>query len=274
MIKWVKQLDHILRGDATQLSALREGRIEISIGGLTVVIAMLGMIYGFCMGSYALLRSGGSLYMQLIASGIKIPLLFFLTLLVTFPSLYVFNALVGSRLKLISALRLLVCCYGVIIAVWASLGPIVVFFSLSTDSYSFMVLLNVITGSVAGVLGLSFLLRTMNRLVISQNLIDQRELLETQIEPTQSENESKITEMKKLPEDIKTTLQPLEDPTSKRAKQVFKIWTFVFALIGAQMSWVLRPFIGNPNLPFEWFRERQGNFFQAVFNTIINLFSM
>ena len=44
-------------------------------------------------------------------------------------------------------------------------------------------------------------------------------------------------------------------------------------LVGAQMSWVLRPFIGNPTLPFEWFRERKGKFFIAVFKAIINLFS-
>ena len=34
--------------------------------------------------------------MQLVASMLKVPTLFFLTLLVTLPSLYVFNALVGS----------------------------------------------------------------------------------------------------------------------------------------------------------------------------------
>ena len=47
----------------------------------------------------------------------------------------------------------------------------------------------------------------------------------------------------------------------------------VFGLVGAQMNWVLRPFIGNPTLPFEWFGERKGNFFIAVFKAIINLFS-
>ena len=36
------------------------------------------------------------------------PALFFLTLVVTFPSLYVFNALVGSRLNLLALFRLLV----------------------------------------------------------------------------------------------------------------------------------------------------------------------
>jgi hypothetical protein len=42
----------------------------------------------------------------------KVPLLFGLTLLVTFPSLYVFNALVGSQLTLSSVLRLIVAADG------------------------------------------------------------------------------------------------------------------------------------------------------------------
>ena len=45
---------------------------------------------------------------QLLASTIKVPALFFLTLAVTFPSLYVFNALVGSRLRISALLGLLI----------------------------------------------------------------------------------------------------------------------------------------------------------------------
>jgi len=42
---------------------------------------------------------------------------------VTVPSLYVFNALVGSRLTVAAVVRLLVATLGVIVAVLASLGP-------------------------------------------------------------------------------------------------------------------------------------------------------
>ena len=47
----------------------------------------------------------------------------------------------------------------------------------------------------------------------------------------------------------------------------------VFALVGAQMGWVLRPFIGAPNAPVTFFREREGNFFQAVAEKIADLAS-
>jgi hypothetical protein len=45
---------------------------------------------------------------------------------------------------------------------------------------------------------------------------------------------------------------------------VFRIWVIVFGLVGAQMGWVLRPFIGSPETAFSWFRLRESNFFEAV----------
>jgi hypothetical protein len=51
------------------------------------------------------------------------------------------------------------------------------------------------------------------------------------------------------------------------------VWIVIFGLVGAQMGWVLRPFVGNPNLPFAWLRARESNFFQAVFQTLQNLIS-
>jgi hypothetical protein len=54
---------------------------------------------------------------------------------------------------------------------------------------------------------------------------------------------------------------------------IFCCWVIVFALVGAQMGWVRRPFIGNPDQPFSWFRERESNFFEAVIRTLETLLS-
>jgi hypothetical protein len=96
MGKWLKDLDRILRGEATRLAALREETIGVRAGGLLVVAFVLAVLYGVCMGCFALFRSDGPVYVQLLATAIKVPALFLLTLLVTFPSLYVFNALSRS----------------------------------------------------------------------------------------------------------------------------------------------------------------------------------
>ena len=266
MFKWFKQLDQILRGDATRMSLLAEGQIRTPVGGLSIVIVVLGVLYGLCSGSFAMIRTGGEAYMQMIASAIKLPLLFFLTLAVTFPSLYVFNALIGTRLSVLSAFRLLIAALGVMLAVLASLGPIVVFFALSTKSYPFMLLLNVATSTVAGVLGLGFLLRTLDRLVLVQEDIESfSHPSGSEENPSQEQNDEK--------KELTGALDQAGETTTLKAKGVFRIWVIVFALVGAQMSWVLRPLIGAPNLPFEWFRERESNFFIAVARSVINLFS-
>jgi hypothetical protein len=171
MRNWFTDLDLLLRGETTRPESLRDGRFEIAAVGLAAVIVLLGAICGLCMGSYSLLKEVPATlndpappYMQMIASAIKVPALFYLTLFVTFPSLYVFNTLVDSRLTLSSVMRLLIASLAVNLAVLASLGPIVLFFSLTTKSYAFIQLLNVSVFSVAGVIGLGFLLQTLHRL--------------------------------------------------------------------------------------------------------------
>jgi hypothetical protein len=164
----LRQLDRILRGDATRLSELKNGRIEIPAAGLAGVLTLLGVFYGACMGAFAITGSGNNDARQIIASAIKVPALFLLTLAVTFPSLYVFNALVGSRLKAESLLRLLAAAMAVMMAVLASMGTIVLFFSFSTTSYPFMVLLNVAVFAISGFLGLSFLLQALHRISVAE----------------------------------------------------------------------------------------------------------
>jgi hypothetical protein len=251
------ELDRILRGELTQVSSLRRGGIEISPLRLSVIIIVLGMVYGICMGTFALFRVKEPHAWQIIASMVKVPLLFYLTLLVTLPSLYVFNALVGSRLTPATVVRLLVASLAVMVAVLASLGPIVAFFSVSTTSYPFMLLFNVVIFAVSGTLGLMFLLQTLHRL----SSIDSQ--------PPESRAAESGT-----PQATSGALDPLENRVlSGHVKTVFRLWVIVFALVGAQMGWVLRPFIGNPDVPFTWFRGRESNFFQAVLHTFQTLFS-
>ena len=135
---WFRDLDRLLSGELTGVGALRERGIGISPWRLSACIIILAMSYGLCMGMFAVFRKEGPSPMQVVASMIKVPLLFYLTLLVTLPSLYVFNALVGSRLTPSGVVRLLVASVGVNVTVLASLGPIVAFFSVCTTSYPFM----------------------------------------------------------------------------------------------------------------------------------------
>jgi len=282
MRDYLLHLDRLLRGDATRPDQIRDGRIELDARGIALVIFVLGAIYGLCMGSYSLLKvvpeavnDPYGRYLQVIATTVKVPALFFLTLIVTFPSLYVFNALVGSRLALRSVLNLLLASLAVNLAVLASLGPIVLFFSASTKSYSFIQLLNVAAFTVAGVLGLMFLLQTLHRLttaiVRSQSASQEPGMI-----APDAIQEAAHTDATGYPPAL-TEPSALDMPSGETLAQhtrlVFGCWVFVFALVGAQMGWVLRPFIGNPEMPFTLFRERTSNFFEAVFNALSTLLS-
>ncbi len=266
MRTWWTGLDRILRGEATRPSALERGTIEIPIGGISGVLVVLAMLYGACMGSFALLRSDGPSIGQLVASTVKVPLLFGLTLAVTFPSLYVFNALVGSRLPVASTLRLLIASLAVMVTVLASLGPIVAFFSVSTTTYSFMVLINVIVFAVSGLLGLIFLLQTLHRL----SLVPSKPVVSESLELVGEQKDSGVEVTPPPP----SALDPVEDQVlGKHVKAVFRCWVILFGLVGAQMGWVLRPFIGRPDIPFTFFRARQSNFFEAVWSAFVSLLS-
>ena len=58
MVAWIRQLDRLLRGDATRMEALRGGSIELPVVGLGVVAILLGMVYGVCMGVFSVTGSG------------------------------------------------------------------------------------------------------------------------------------------------------------------------------------------------------------------------
>src|SRR5215208_3894165 len=135
MMQWISSLDRVLKGEATRPDELRRGSVDIPLGGLSLVILLLGVFYVVTRWHTPKAYMG---WMQMMAAAVKVPALFFLTLVVTLPSLYVFNALVGSRLTFGAVVRLLVAALGVMLALQASFGTIVVFFSVSTTSYPFM----------------------------------------------------------------------------------------------------------------------------------------
>ncbi len=257
-----KDLDRLLRGEATTLAALTRGDIEIEAARLPPLLIGLGALYGVCMGCFALTNKDfSSALCQTLSSMGKVPILFFATLVVSFPSLYVFNALVGSRLSLASLWRLLVSALTVMMTVLASLGPVVAFFSLSTDNYPFIVLLNVAVFALSGFLGLKFLVGTLHRL--TSVLYDR----EATFDSVQSAIESRNA-MRDL-----GPLDRIERPTSRSVKQVFALWVVAFSLVGMQMSWVLRPFIASPGKPFTVLSPRKSNFYAAVFNQLSQVWS-
>jgi hypothetical protein len=274
------ELDALLRGNRTGQAQLAAGDIQFGLTLSIQAVILLGGVYGLCMGLFALTDGHEGAWLQLLASTLKLPSLFLLTLVVTCPSLYVFSVLAGSQLRFFPVLRLLLATSVVTVAVSASLAPILAFFTLSSRSYSFMVLLNVALLGAAGFVGLTFLRRALLGLMLAVTLPHPRPTGPTSAE--QKDNAARAIappsgESAPYPDPplpIAVRDAPVEDAFRRQTAglNIFRIWLLTYAVVGAQMGWLLRPFIGSPDTPFMLFRNRGGNFFEAVLSHLINVF--
>ncbi len=59
------------------------------------------------------------------------------------------------------------------------------------------------------------------------------------------------------------------------ARRTLFAWLAGNLLLGSQVSWILRPFVGSPFLPIQFLRDDplRGNFFESVFHALQRLFS-
>ncbi|GET39546.1 actin-binding WH2 domain-containing protein [Microseira wollei] len=58
---------------------------------------------------------------------------------------------------------------------------------------------------------------------------------------------------------------------SDTRRKILQAWLFLYAFVGCQLGWTLRPFFGMPDSPFSLFREREGNFYVSVFQSLAYL---
>ncbi len=265
-------IDRLLRGGFTRPADLRIGKIAIPVRSLLIAGTALGWLYGLFMGIYGATRPENAAYMQLFATTLKVPLLFLLTLLVTLPSLYVLSALAGSRLHFRETLRLLLAAVGINLALLASLGPVVGFFTLSTQSYPFMVVLNVVCFAVSGAAGLVFLRRALQH-VFAGPPEPPRPIAAAVPAVARSDEDGDAGEPEPQLDAGAAVQKLITAPLARRTesdpgKNLFRGWLVVYGVIGCQMGWVLRPFIGAPSLEFALFRSRESNFFEALLGAI------
>ncbi len=188
-----------------------------------IFIFLFSLVYGIVMGSYNGL-------LQSLVTGIKIPCLIFLSLLICFPALYVIQYMIGSTMTIYTMANILLSGFIVFTTIALSFAPIVIFFMVTSNNYSFLKLLHVGIFTFSGVFAVKTIL---NGLTFSCE---------------------------------KKNVYP------KLGLNIFKIWIIIFAFVGTQLAWNLRPFVGSRDLPFELFRERESNFYIAVLQSVANLF--
>lgn len=188
------------------------------------LICLFTFLYGLIMGSY----NG---FQQALSSGVKLWLLLFVTLTICFPSFYIVQLILGSKITIKQLLVILLSGFVMTTTILLAFAPIVLFFQLSGDNYQFLQLLHVFIFVFAGFFGMRVVL----------------EALKTAFEGT--------------------NVYP------KIGLNVFRIWVIIFAFVGVQLAWNLRPFIGSKDMKFELVRKNtQGNFYSHILQAIGHLF--
>ncbi len=248
----LKVLDDLLRGRSTEPELLAQGTGHMRLGAYLALAIVLGIVYGLSMGLFSVLTRVPPAPGQLLSSALKVPALFLLSLAVVFPSLYVFAALLDVKLGLLSTLRVVGAAIVVMLTLLASFAPVTAFFTVSATGYEFMKLLNVFLFALAGVVGMGFLARTLTRWELAQN----------PPEPEEEEDEERSVIARHLAAETRRV--------SRTASHsgLFTVWMLLYAFVGAQMAWLLRPLIGDPVQPFTVFSERGGNAFADFFQAL------
>ena len=225
---WMR-VDYLLHHPMETIESIKRSADLGKIAGiLFLTCVIMSVIYGMVMGSTNLLQASemqmGFKFIMIGTTGIKVPVLFLLTLLIVFPPIYVSNAYVGSRLSFLQMLTLMLSTAAITSTVLASGATIAFFFALTSKSYHFIKLLHFLIFTFAGLAGLSYLSKCV----------------------------------------ILLSAKELHD----KMKWLFMGWLIIYAFVGLELTWVLRPFIGNPGEKFTLFRERKGNIYESIHRSL------
>ena len=109
-----------------------------------IFILLFSFLYGIIMGSY-----NGAL--QSIVTGIKVPCLILLSLLICFPALYVIQSVIGSTMTIYQMVNIIFSGFFVFSTIALSFAPIVIFFMITSNSYAFLKLLHVAIFTFSGI---------------------------------------------------------------------------------------------------------------------------
>ncbi len=165
---------------------------------------------------------------QAFSSAAKLPLLFLATLVICAPTLYFFNLIFGSNQSLTQNVTLMLTAITVTAVVLLSFAPIVLFFLLTSSSSQYQ-FFKLLNVGVFAVAG--------------------------------------IVGVRFLAQGMKM-MSPGPQEGVRARQNVVRLWILVYAFVGSQVAWTLRPFVGAPSMPFELFRQLGGNFYANIFASI------
>jgi len=262
----------LLRDRPTFLDEIRRNiKIERKSVSLLVSSCLFFAIYGGIIGS-------SSSWLQAISSAIKLPALYLITLVICLPTLFFFDILFSSKLGLGQYFVLLLTTMSTISVLLFSFAPITLFFLISIHDYGFFLLLNVAIFALTGFVGVRLFYNGMQQISnhgqslksASSEAISSAETAAMLDTPTERAAKRPIMATDAdLP--VERVAMAKKDDLYATRVRLLKFWLVLYALVGSQLGWTLRPFFGAPGETFQLFRAIEGNFYSTVFRTFWTL---
>ena len=116
-----------------------------------LIICAFTFIYGTVMGSY-------HSFTQSIVAGFKVTILFLSTLLICFPSFFVIQQVLGSKMTLRQMIIIVLSGFVLTSAIALSFSPIIILFQITGGNYHFLQLLHVTIFLFSGIFGMRLMI--------------------------------------------------------------------------------------------------------------------
>ncbi|HEX3196143.1 MAG TPA: hypothetical protein VHR39_01180 [Propionibacteriaceae bacterium] len=239
--------------------------------------------------AYGAVLGASNGWLQALVSMVKLPLLFLATLAICLPTLYLFNLVFGARLSVLQACALIMVAITVTAVLTFAFAPISLFFLITARSYAFFKLLNVAILALTAFVGLRFLtsgMRALNAHVVVESMlsnqvvvtadVSQRELVSATVggatAPAAQAPTNGDARAARQNQNAAKAKAPQPAAGDRPASMLLLyVWILLFGFVGTQLAWTLRPFFGDPGLPFELFRDIDGTFYGDILSTLGSL---
>jgi hypothetical protein len=165
MTAWIASADDVLRQAPWVSRQFDSGK---AIPRLIGSLLLFGLVYGAVMGSFRALVAQPQWFTQICYSSVKVPLLLMATFVISLPSFYVLNSLLGLRQDFGSALRALVAAQAGLAIVLCSFAPLTLVWYATSAEYDQALLFNGAMFAVAS-FAAQWLVRGYYRPLVAQN---------------------------------------------------------------------------------------------------------
>jgi len=114
---------------------------------LYLLLNVFACLYGIVMGSF-------HSFLQALAAGVKVPILFSLALIICFPAFFIIQYVLGSKLRFSQMISIVLSGFVLTVSILVSFAPIVIFFLLTGSNYYFLQLLHISIFILSGIFGM------------------------------------------------------------------------------------------------------------------------